>query len=231
MAAAAARDGLFPAEDGDQAKRRAEQYSSEDRLTERCGQESAPQPAVHRRCRTRTACHSWKSPMGETSAAGRFEPSQNPRVRLIPRRPVLQTQMHEDRLDHWRLQDRRNGLQIAAAAPTLLQIEQPLEQPGTAQPRPALMLSVHLARCRRCGQRGRRSLIIARRLTFGGSTRWKSISCRLGQGAGATSRCLNASGDIGKCMLPLRSGAWSFSATSPTALVCTRSSASAGGVV
>ena len=50
--------------------------------------------------------------------------------------PGLQPKMRKDLLDHWRFQDRRNDLQLAAAVRAVLQVdlEDALEQLDPAQP-------------------------------------------------------------------------------------------------
>jgi len=52
------------------------------------------------------------------------------------RRPGLQTQVREDLFDHWLFHDRRDDLQLAAAVRAVLHVdlEDPLEQLGPAQP-------------------------------------------------------------------------------------------------
>lgn len=55
--------------------------------------------------------------------------------------------------------------------------------------------------------------------------------CSRGRSTMAASHCMNSSGDITSCVVPSRQGVFNFSTTWPTALVCTRSLASAGRVM
>ena len=113
--------------------------------------------------------------------------------------------MGEDLLDHWRFQDRRDDLQLAAAVRAMLHVdlEHALEQPSpdTNSPVDCLCLARGLATGQARPARGR--------------------------GTSAASRCMNSSGDITRCVVPSRQGVFNLSTTCPAALVCTRSLANA----
>ena len=70
----------------------------------------------------------------------------------------LQTQGHQDLLDHRRLQDGRHDLQLAATVRAVFQVDRkhPLEQAGPAQPHRSVMRAGHLALGGLCLLRGRR---------------------------------------------------------------------------
>ena len=61
-------------------------------------------------------------------------------------------------------------------------------------------------------------------MVFGASTPWKRITCSLGLGTSAASRCINSSGGVPWCVVPSRQGVLSFRTTWPAALHCARSS-------
>jgi hypothetical protein len=144
--------------------------------------------------------------------------------------------VHEDLLDHWLFQDRRNDLQLAVALRAGLQVdlEDALEQLGPTLPHWSVMRAVRLALCGLCGLRRRLGLLRHhRRAQLGVRCQhtveadevqpwpWHQRRCR----------CMNSSGETTKCVMPSRQGVLSFNATCPAALVCTRSLASAGRVM
>ena len=91
---------------------------------------------------------------------------------------------------------------------------------------------------RRCGTTSARSLALGARTPWfakRGSAHYaqrsertpKRIRCSRGRGTNAASRCINASGDITRCVLPSRQGVLNFNTTCLAAFVCTRSLTSA----
>jgi len=81
--------------------------------------------------------------------------------RRARRCPRLQSQVHQDLLDHRLLQDGGDDLQLAAAVRAVLQVEveHPLEQLGPAQPHRVVMRTARLALGGWSGLRGRLSLL------------------------------------------------------------------------
>ena len=67
----------------------------------------------------------------------------------------MQTQVRQDLLDHLLLEDRGNDLQLAAVVGAVIHVdlEDPLEQLGPAQPHRVVMLTARRGLGRRCGMR------------------------------------------------------------------------------
>src|SRR4030095_7340896 len=140
--------------------------------------------------------------------------------------------MAEDLDDDWRIFNRDDDLQGAAAVGTIfnVDIEDPFKQPGPVHAW-CLPLTLGVTGRRLGGTFWRSGSDFTAQLRVGASAPWKLIRWRRGRGTRAARRSMNSSGSMTIWVGPFLYGLFSGSTTWPARLRLSRSLAMAGRVM